>query len=521
MSRVTVDASRRMFLRSACGAALAIPFLPSLVSPRSAKAGPTPSPKRFVQMCTQHGGIWAPNMFPGDAALTDKTTHGGHEVRRGKLVRTTKSGRATLVEGFGGDVSQAVLSADPAVLTDRVAAKMNVIRGLDITFYIGHHTGGHLGNYARNDGNGDDGKSMQGKPRQTIDQLMAWSSSFYPDLSSIKERSMIVGDRVSYGYSDPASKSGTIQQVASAGSSKALFERIFVPPDSGAAKRPPIVDRVLASFKGLRSSDRRLSTADRTRLDEHMQRLSELQRKLGATASCGSVAVPTKDSASLGGSDFSVNPTTQGQYWELFADVLVAAFTCGTSRIGVMNVPETFSDYKGDWHQDIAHKCALAAQQKTLAMAHQRFFEKVFLDLVTKLDVDDGSGRSMLDDTLVVWTQESANYTHEGQSIPIVTAGGAGGAFTTGSYCDYRNLAKKVATSENPAEPKYIGHTWESWFTTVLHGMGLTAAEMEASGYGKKGVTFNTTQWMPFKDGEIYPASIFDVMGTPLPFLTT
>ncbi len=518
MSKVTVH-SRRMFLRGACGAALAIPFLPSLVSPGAAKAGPTPTPKRFVQLCTHHGGIWAPNMFPSDAVLTEKRAYGGHEIRRGDLRRELRAGRATLVEGAAGDLEQAVLSADPAALTDRIASKMNVIRGLDITFYIGHHTGGHLGNYARNDGNGGDGKAMQEKPRQTLDQLMAWSPSFYPDLGSIKERSMIVGSRVSYGWSDPASRSGTIQEVSGAGSSKALFDRIFVPPDDGGPKRPPIVDRVLASYKSLRSSDRRLSSADRTRLDEHVQRLSELSRKLATTASCGSVTPPTKDSSSLRGGDYSVNPAEQAEHWSLFADVIVAAFVCGTSRIAVLNVPETFSDFKGDWHQDVAHKCALAVQQKTLAAAHQRFFERVFLDLVNKLDVDDGTGASMLEDTLVAWTQESCNYTHDGQSIPIVTAGSAGASFRTGSYCDYRNLAKKVNVAENPAEPKFIGHTFESWFSTVLRGMGLTTAEIEAAGYGKNGVTFNTTQWMPFEEGEIYPASVFGVMGDPLPWL--
>ena len=61
---------------------------------------------------------------------------------------------------------------------------MNVLCGLDVPFYIAHNTGLHLGNYARNDGNGGDGKAVQAFPRPTIDQIMAWSPSFYPDLSA-------------------------------------------------------------------------------------------------------------------------------------------------------------------------------------------------------------------------------------------------------------------------------------------------------------------------------------------------
>ena len=57
---------------------------------------------------------------------------------------------------------------------------MNVIAGLDVPFYLAHHTGGHLGNFARNDGNGGDGALAQSNPRRTLDQIMAWSNSFYP-----------------------------------------------------------------------------------------------------------------------------------------------------------------------------------------------------------------------------------------------------------------------------------------------------------------------------------------------------
>lgn len=512
---------RRMFLRGAAGFTLALPFLPSLL-PRASAAPPT-KPKRFVQFCTHHGGVWGANMFPGDAVLTEKRAYAGHEIRRGDLVRTLKSGKALLVDGAGGAVDTAVLSASPEALTAAIVKKMNVLRGLDITFYIGHHTGGHLGNYARNDGNGDDGKKMQSQPRQTIDQVLAWSKSFYDDLTSIKKRVMLVGNRISYNFADPAARTGAIEEVTGTRNSLTLFDEIFVPPDAGGPKRAPIVDRVLADYKRMREGDRRLSTDDKKRLDEHMQRLSELQRRLTVTASCGGVSRPGKGSSAVtAGSGYDLDPARQAEFYGLMNDVIVAAFICGTSRIAAINAGETFSTFKGDWHQDVAHKCATAAQQPTLARAHQWFFEKVWLDLVNKLDaVDLGDGTKLLDSTLCSWTQESGNYTHDAQSVPIVTAGGAGGAVKTGSYCDYRNLAKVVTPGDNPTEKKWIGLTYEQWLTTVLSSMGATAAETEAAGYGNKGVTFATTQWMPFKDGEIYPKTVFDRMGEGLPFLMT
>lgn len=516
--RRTMD--RRMFLRGAAGFSLALPFLPSLL-PRAAAAPPA-KPKRYVHFCTQHGGVWGANMFPRDAILTDKRSYAGHDIRRGKLALTTSGSKATLVDGVGGAIDTAVLSAASSKLSAKIVEKMNVLRGIDITFYIGHHTGGHLGNYARNDANGDDGKKMQSQPRQTVDQVLAWSKSFYDDLTSIKKRVMIVGNRISYNFADPEKRAGAIEENTGTRSSLALFDEIFVPPDAGGPKRAPIVDRVLADYKRMRDGDRRLSTDDRRRLDEHMQRLSELQRRLTVTASCGGVTKPSKGSSTVASSSgYDLDPARQGEFYDLMNDVFVAAFICGTSRIAVVNAGETFSTYKGDWHQDVAHKCATAAMQPTLASAHQRFFETVWLDLVNKLDaVDMGDGTTLLDATLVAWTQESGNYTHDAQSIPIVTAGGAGGAIATGGYCDYRNLAKVVSPGDNPAEKKWIGLTYEQWLTTVLTTMGATTAEIEAAAYGRKGVTFNTTQWMPFKDGEIYPASVLERMGEGLPFLT-
>src|SRR6185503_12556004 len=130
-----------------------------------------------------------------------------------------------------------------------LVGKLNVLRGLDHPFYIGHHRGGHLGNYAENDGNGTDGQVVQAYPRPTIDQVMAWSSSFYPDLSTTLERSMIVGDRISWGWSSPESASGVIQELPAVFSSLELFNRIFVPQDDTLTTRPPVVDRVLANYQ--------------------------------------------------------------------------------------------------------------------------------------------------------------------------------------------------------------------------------------------------------------------------------
>ncbi len=503
--------TRRQVLRGAAGFTLALPLLPSLL-PREAGAGGAMGtrPRRFVALCTEHGGIWGANMFPGDATFTDSAVYAEREIRRGELAPAFTDQETRI---------SPVLSAAAADLTPERVAKLNVIRGIDATFYIGHHRGGHLGNYASNDGNGTDGREMWEHPRPTIDQVMAWSDHFHPDLSTILERSMIIGDDISYGWSSPSTQSGSIQPMPPEFSSLALFNRIFVPEEDVQTPRPPVVDRVLGSYRSLRQSNQRLSAEDRQRLDEHIERLDELQRRLAVQVACGDVPTPGTDSQEIrGSSSYPFDPDAQAQFWQLFNDVIATAFVCDTSRIAVLRVTDHFSTYAGDWHEGIAHQAHLpdGSAQQVLAEAHQRVFADVFMDLVRKLDVDQGDGTTMLDDSLVAWTQESGNLTHESLSVPIVTAGSAGGAMQTGQYVDYRDLDRGLGTVENTNETMSPGLSYNQWLGTALQAMGLPPEAYESGEYGGYGEHF-----IGEGRGDLYPSSVGQVQGQWLPWLST
>ena len=175
-------------LRGIGGATLALPVLPSLLCKTAYAADPVfTRPPRLWWVTTEHGGAFEASMFPSTSLLTNsQALYSDHTVTSGALAPTT-SGSDTVVSP--------VLRAPSSALSAALVAKMNVLWGLDVPFYIAHNTGLHLGNYARNDGNGGDGKAVQAFPRPTIDQIMAWSPSFYSNLSSIRERAMIMSNR--------------------------------------------------------------------------------------------------------------------------------------------------------------------------------------------------------------------------------------------------------------------------------------------------------------------------------------
>lgn len=463
---------------------LALPFMRSLL-PSTAQAQAYQPQPRFVAWATPHGAVWGANMCPPDSMLTETTNiYADHPVRHGALKLSVNGGRASL---------SPVLSASSSLLTDRLVSKMNVLRGFDVTFNIGHHTGGYLGNYARTD---TKGVPISDVP--TIDQVLAYSPSFYSDLSSIRKRSMHIGHVCSYGWSNPETKSGRIQPVPTSFSSKGLFDDIFVPPSQQDNPRVPVVDRVLESYRKLRSGAfgdaRRLSAADRQRLDDHLARLAELERRVNVVASCSGVQAPGRnvDQNSPGyfsGIYSAGNPVAAGDFYQTFNDVVAAAFMCGTSRIAVIYSHETWSTFAGDWHQDVAHMADQAdgAKQGIIMNAHQQFFERAFLDLASKLDVEEADGRTYLDNTLMMWSQESGPSTHDAVSMPVITAGSAAGFLKTGLYIDYRNRGNRSLAQHNRiwTSELYPGLLYSQWLGTVLQAMGVPPSEFERD--GKKG----------------------------------
>jgi hypothetical protein len=484
---MTKRLNRRTVLRGAAGFTLALPLLPSLLED-DAEAGTQPGPKRFVAFGTDHGAIWQQSMYPADAAPDEQLSYGGHDVRRRDIPLS--------VAGSVASISP-VLSGDSQVLTPALAQKINLIRGLDVTFYLAHHRGGHLGNFAENDGNGQDGPMLQ--PKATIDQLLAYSDQFYPDLGTILERSMVVGGPgMSANWSSPLSQSGTIQNITPENDSLVLFNKIFMPQDDPTQVRPLIVDRVLEDYQRLRDSSSRLSAEDRRRLNDHLERLDELQRKLNVLLSCEDIVAPTTTSTGEYSSTYGIDPDAQKRFWQLINDVIVAAFACDTCRVISLRVDDRFSTYAGDWHQDVAHQANLdQGQEATLAQANGLFFEDVFLDLIAKLDAaEDTPGCTVLDGSLVQWTQEAGVVTHDPIEMAVVTAGSAGGFFNTGQYVDYRDLNKPaaVANGVDNLVDSNIGLVYNQWLGNVLQSMGLDPASYESGPYGGYGEVFLSTE---------------------------
>jgi hypothetical protein len=460
---------RRHFLRGSAGL-LAVPFLGSL-APRSARANPSSNQLRLVIMGTDHGGVWPENMFPAHSTETTRKLYDAtnniaqHDIRWSALSPSTSGGRTVLSE---------VIQADSGVLSNGLVGKLNVIGGVDISTYIGHNRASFTGNFGAN----DQGDSLHGSQVATIDQVTAQHPNF--NRSPVKERSLHYGE--GYGVSSnvrfsasAARINGNVVPVQASSNPRDLWNRLF--SDQGGSTETPVVDLVYEQYRSLTQGAfgdaRRLSASDRDRLEAHMTLLSELQRKIGVEITCDAVPEPNDP----GGVDAL----------RIAADLYVAALRCGASNVGVMTASGAVVSNDGgwnNWHEQIAHNGGGDRSdgsfnpnfQRINYRAHRRFFEEVFMRLVSGLDVEESDGQTYLDRTLVLWAMESGDTTHTNFSVPVVTAGSADGFFETGRYIDYRNYANgRLVDGEGPN--RYPGILLNRLLGNVLQGMGIPPAE--------------------------------------------
>jgi hypothetical protein len=484
--------NRRLFLRGAGGAAMAIPFLPSLMS-RAFAAEPKPgaAPRCFMAMSTSMGEVWGKNMYPDQALLTQKMSYAGRDVRYGNLPATA--------DNTGNVAWSPMCTAGKDLMTPALAAKFNVVRGLDVPYNFGHHEGVHLGNFAGHHG-GTAGIPDDQYLVPTIDQVMAYSPSFYTpeDLSAkMTQRSFgLDTSYMSWNYANPTEKTGRVVMLPTLTNNQRFYDFFFRPGSSVGDVDKVIIDRVKESYDLLKK-DPRLSYGDLDRLEQHVQRMFEIERQLLVAKALNSqqnlIQMPSKDS-----DDYFKDPQfgwTLNQmkgYCDLMTDMIVAAFSTGVSRIGTWGQQSCkFTDgvHISDWHGNVSHSgFGASVAQEWAIIWNQGTFEHAFVNLAAKLEaVTAADGGTLLDNCLLMLTNEAGQLTHQGTCVnyPVVMAGSAGGYFKTGMFVDFSDQTKiygqfaKMVAEKPGILPEGPGLYYQQFLANALLSMGIPASEWE------------------------------------------
>ncbi len=529
--------TRRHFLQGVGGSLMTLPLLPSLM-PRAHAQG-LPSPKFLVMIGSGHGGVgndkdWFPAPIvdsPLSTLLTTRnlfsnqpTTEIPHQYRYGLLrnMLSTDTGHP------GGNVDNAAARTSFVLgqFFNPVIDKMNLYRGIDIgTFYSGHHRGVYGGNIQEAVNNPDAAAKMQAWA--TIDQFLANSPKFYRSDEDISTKVINLRGGISRQEdgSRPPAISDRIDRIYTAIFSK--YENNQSPAVvAERARKQLLIDRVHEEYKRLTQGAfgpaRKISSEDKLRIEQHADFLTDLQKKYqNIINSCTDVTGPREAIS------FSVSRTTEGmtnlaRVYDLATDLMVAAFQCGASRLGVIQAgnPSLVSDY----HGEVAHQLSDPRAKLLSAQSFRWTSEHIIAPLVLKMNQAMATnGKSVLDNGLVLWTHEcGVRGTHSHDSVGLVSFGSLDGFFQTGRYLDYRNLENFgiLVWNESEARP---GIPIQRFWANIVRGMGYLPRDYER--FGRPGYGDSTINDYPRGDSKLnkrhiaYPPTIMNSLSDLIPGL--
>jgi hypothetical protein len=520
---------RRMFLQSAGGAALGLPFLSSLL-PRSARARAATGPRRFVAVMGQSGQMVAdfwPSATPAGYQLRD-TAYGGARADGTTALPTKIPGTnhfwAPLAD-FVGQTLSPVLGAD----FEPFYSKMLLLRGLDYLQGTSHGTGMMLGNYANCASAGAfESRGLGHMP--TIDQVLAYSGAFYDGTPRARSLEIATGSPGSLSDTDYGVAGGPIENIPAYLEPLHIWEDLF--SDFIDPKMPTehpnrrLVNAVYDDYARLKQNGR-MSAADKLALDRHMSFIDDIEAELAAGLSAACVRPEEPAFYEMGYPWQEVSSIADFQkVVELLVDIAVAAIRCDMTRVvtfqaqmGLTDATGTLAtsyhssdDVAGDWH-DFAHDAVDESMDHAHINSLNRWVgQAIFRRFIEQLDVEESAGETFLDNSLVYWGSE-LSMDHYVIGMPTVLAGGAGGCLKTGYYVDYTNLEGDYANPILPWGVLIPGVPHNRLLVTILQSMGLAPSDYERdgmSGYGHREM---------FDGPYNLPASAYamDQIGVPLP----
>lgn len=416
--------SRRRVLASLGLGGAALPLLPLLSSSSKAAAG---CPKRLIIFMLPGGSV-AENFFPagsGASLGTLPSILSPLERHRDDLVVVEGLSNQTLERPRTGHIG-----AMGSILTGRPILETGFVESGDNYMYDYGFASG-----------------------PSIDQVIAQRYADEVPFPSLEAGLYVDRFGSNKGRTQwRMSYSGSNRPVHPENDPSVLFDRVFggAMGDTSAReergrRRRSVLDYLSGEVGSLRAQ---VPLADREKLDQHLEGLSELERNLAAdTIVC--------DSGALDGSGAPENrPRIVRQHME----VLVKAMACDLTRVGSIQIagegrgigPLGWLGQSDDDHV-YQHDWNVGGLTQT-----REFWAGEIAHLVDLLKaVPEGDG-TLFDSTMILWTSGIAKGdSHDSDNLPFAILGSAGGAFASGRVVRASGLAHNHL------------------LTSICHAMGL------------------------------------------------
>ena len=219
-----------------------------------------------------------------------------------------------------------------------------------------------------------------------------------------------------------------------------VFERMFGAGAPGErevlAKRRQQEQRSVLDFvmDDARAMQRRLGAQDKEKLDQYLTSVRAIETRIQQSERFGAVKDPGLDTP-------AGIPSDHAEYVQLMYDMLVLAFQTDSTRVATLmlghdgdnrsyahlGIPEGHHDLSH--HQNNPERIAkLVKIDSWHALQFAKFVQKL-------RDTKDVDGQSLLQNSMIVYgacNADSNRHTHT--NLPLILAGGGGGALTPGRY---------------------------------------------------------------------------------------
>lgn len=400
-STFTDRLSRRTLLRGA-GCALALPWMESLAWASPAEAA-SPFPKRFAVMFMGNGingnHWWAKGS--------------GAEMKLGKTLQPLEP----------------------------IKAKINVINGLFNKPAVG--MGIHPG---------QTGNLLSGVPIQrgatvrggvTMDQVLAQrlgQETPQPSIVLACEQPMTGYHETNFSmaYSSHISWANADSPVPNEVYPSLAFDSLF--DNRGRLRNKSVLDRVRDRAASL---SQQVSASDKAKLDEYLTSVREVEQRIERMRV---VKDKADDRAQLTGKPaFMMERPANGlpedlrDHTRLMCDIVALAFQTDKTRIASLllcrdlsSLYYPFLDVR-EGHHSASHDDLSDGYERI-----SRFHLSQFAYLATKLDaMPEGEGTVLDHSCLLFLSNMWSGWKHDNMKLPVVTAGGLGGALQTGRALDY------------------------------------------------------------------------------------
>ena len=257
------------------------------------------------------------------------------------------------------------------------------------------------------------------------------------------------------------------QRVPLEDSPQRLWDRLFGPsisPDPLLSRHQKALDFAFAEYSQIAP---RLDTRDRQKMEAHFDLVHGLSSRLQGMAQLECGHIPELPDGIL----------SYDQTFDTFVELIVTAFACDITRVATISLGcMPTSDFGWDHVTDDVHK-GLAHEIYNDADCHQAMTDYLKMHaeqigrLVSFLDsVPDVDGRSIMDNTMIVWGSELANGWHGYQHYCPVILGGDW-HFRSGRYMHWAH--------QTPVEilvPEVISPSGKTQFSGLPHQHFLVSA---------------------------------------------